>query len=657
MGMVACIPLSWLRCEGQEIVEIAEVAIANIAAPTGKRPNFLIIVADDLGFSDVGCFGSEIRTPNIDKLASQGVRCTGFHAAAACSAMIMTGTDHHIAGLGNLIEFTNYTGWLRFDGEPLTESGKPYDTKPQRGMPGYEGYLNEHVVTLAECLRDGGYRTMMAGKCHLGLKPERSPHSRGFDRSFAMLPGSANHYNYRPEGEIKNGTPQILDTSLICLHSEDGEYIPLDELPKDFYSSNTYGDKLIEYLSEWKEGNKKEGQEDRDQPFFAYLPFSAPHWPLQAPKEYIDHYRGVYDKGPEVLRQKRLAKLVELGLIDKDTEPHPVVDDGRSEAWEEFSDFERKMSSRAMEAFAGMVEAIDVNVGRVLDHLKCIGELDSTFIMFLSDNGAEGAAYEAYPLVRDSMMGHIRKYYNNSLENIGAADSFVWYGPRWAQASTAPSRLYKMFTTEGGIRVPCILKGPGCTSSTDGAIRHEFATVMDIAPTLLDMAGVKHPAPTYQGRQVAPMRGKSMSSWLRGDAPSTHPPDFVYGWEFCGRAAIRRAQWKAVFIPAPKGPHKWQLYDLSKDAGEIHDLAESYPKILEELLVHWDKYVEEVGIIPLHPELGAYLEATEDQMEENAWIEYEYWRPGGLEEPGKFFRNPQRFPDGIAQASVVGVVA
>jgi arylsulfatase A-like enzyme len=169
-----------------------------------KRPNFLVIVADDMGFSDVGCFGGEIRTPNIDKLAEAGVRCTGFHAAAACSptrAMIMTGTDHHIAGLGNLIEFTNYTGWSRFEGEPLTESGKPYDSKPQRGVPGYEGYLNERVVTVAEVLRDEGYRTMMAGKWHLGLKPERSPHSRGFERSFAMLPGSSNHFNHRPEGE------------------------------------------------------------------------------------------------------------------------------------------------------------------------------------------------------------------------------------------------------------------------------------------------------------------------------------------------------------------------------------------------------------------------------------------------------------------------
>ncbi|KAI5459521.1 putative arylsulfatase [Mariannaea sp. PMI_226] len=619
-----------------------------------KRPNFLIIVADDMGFSDVGCFGSEIKTPNIDKLGEDGVRFTGFHSAAACSptrAMIMTGTDHHIAGLGNLVEFTNYTGWSRFEGEPLTESGKPYDSKPQRGMPGYEGYLNERVVTLPEVLRDNGYHTMMAGKWHLGLKPERSPHARGFNRSYAMLPGSSNHFNYRPEGEVKNGTPKFLDTSLIALHSEDGEYLDLEALPKDWYSSNGYGDKLVEYLNEWHDQNKAtekvNGADDKDRPFFAYLPFSAPHWPLQAPKEHVKNYRGVYNEGPEVLRQRRLANLVKLGMISADTEPHPVVTDDRVEGWEDFSDYEKEASCRAMEAYAGMIECIDANVGKVVNYLKSINEFDNTLIMFMSDNGAEGAAYEAYPLVKGPLMEHIRKYYDNSLDNVGAADSFVWYGPRWAQAATAPSRLYKLYTTEGGVRVPCIARFPGCPA----AIRHEFATVMDIAPTLLDMAGITHPAPTYRRRTVAPMRGTSMYPWLKGQAETVHPKDFVMGWELCGRAAIRAGNWKAVFIPGPKGPHRWQLYDLSKDAGEIHDLAESDTNKLDELLAHWDKYVEECGVVPLHPEQGAYLEATEEQMEENAWIEYDYWKPGGLVDREKFFRTPKRFNMGSVKSA------
>ncbi|CAL5869146.1 uncharacterized protein PFLUO_LOCUS3374 [Penicillium psychrofluorescens] len=423
--------------------------------------------------------------------------------------MIMTGTDNHIAGLGNLIEFTNYTGWSRFEGEPVTDSGNFYDSKPQRGIPGYEGYLNERVVAIPEVLRDGGYHTMMAGKWHLGLKPERAPHVRGFNRSFAMLPGSSNHFNYRPEGEVKNGTPQFLDTSLICLHNEDGKYVDLEDLPKDFYSSNAYGDKIVEYMDEWHQ-EQIQKDESSEKPFFAYLAFSAPHWPLQAPKEHIQNYRGVYDEGPEVLRQQRLANLVKLGLIEKNTEAHPVLDD-RVEGWDEFTEYEKEMSCRSMEAYAGMVECIDKNVGKVVDYLESIDELDNTFIMFMSDNGAEGAAYEAYPLVKGPLLEHIRKYYDNSFDNIGAANSFVWYGPRWAQAATAPSRLYKLYTTEGGVRVPCIARYPNYPA----AIKHDFATVMDIGPTILEMAGLKHPAPTYQGREVAAMRGKSMHSWLK----------------------------------------------------------------------------------------------------------------------------------------------
>jgi arylsulfatase A-like enzyme len=278
----------------------------------GNRPNFLVIVADDLGFSDVGCFGGEIRTPNIDALAAHehGLRFTDFHAAAACSptrAMIMTGTDHHIAGLGNLIEWTNVSG----------QNG-PSDTAPQRGMPGYEGYLNERVVTLPEMLSDAGYETLMSGKWHLGLTPQRSPKARGFERSFAHLPACSNHYAYEPQLQNPDRIPEFMTMSFIALHSEDGEYIR--RLPEGWYSSDGYGDKLVEYLKDRQE-------RDEERPFFAYLPFTAPHWPLQAPKEYIDHYKGVYDDGPDALRQKRLQRLKDLGMIPQDVKPHPVVAD------------------------------------------------------------------------------------------------------------------------------------------------------------------------------------------------------------------------------------------------------------------------------------------------------------------------------------------
>ncbi|GLI72513.1 hypothetical protein PoHVEF18_000690 [Penicillium ochrochloron] len=609
-----------------------------------KRPNFLVIVADDLGFSDVGCFGGEIRTPNIDQIAKEGLRFTDFHAAAACSptrAMIMTGTDHHIAGLGNLIEWTNISG-------QNGPKGSAMSTAPQRGMPGYEGYLNERVVALPELLRDAGYHTVMSGKWHLGLTPERSPHKRGFVRSFAHLPACSNHYAYEPQLRDEDQIPTFIEASYIALHMEDGKYVR--KLPEGWYSSDGYGDKMIDYLREWKESGGSAGPDGNgDRPFFGYLPFTAPHWPLQAPREYIDHYRGVYDEGPDVLREKRLQRLKELGMIRDDVVPHPV-DAEEVKAWDEYTPDEKKKSATAMEVFAGMVECIDYNVGKVVDYLREIGELDNTFVCFMSDNGAEGAAYEAYPMVKNGVMPHLQKYYDNSLENLGNGNSFIWYGPRWAQAATAPSRLYKAYTTEGGVRVPFTCRfpkniplKPGDATATTGGITDQFATVMDLAPSILDMAGIKHPAPTYQGREVVSMRGRSFYPWATGDFERIHPKDFIQGWETCGRAALRCADWKIVFIPKPKGPERWQLYNLEKDPGEVNDLSEQEPEKLKQLLKLWDQYVLETGVIPLCPDLGEFLEATEAQMPENAWMEFDYWKKGARDTPEKFTREPPRF--------------
>ncbi|KAI1338438.1 alkaline-phosphatase-like protein [Xylariaceae sp. FL0016] len=596
----------------------------------GKRPNFIIALADDLGFSDIGPFGGEINTPNLDKLAKDSVLFTDFHAAAACSpsrAMIMTGTDHHIAGLGNLVEWTNISG--------QNDPNGTMSTAVQRGMPGYEGYLNERVVALPELLRDGGYHTVMAGKWHLGLTPDRSPKVRGFERSFAHLPACSNHYAYEPQLKGADQIPEFMTMSFIALHSEDGEYVK--KLPDGWYSSDGYGDKMLQYLKDWKES-------DDERPFFGYLPFTAPHWPLQAPQEYIKKYRGVYDEGPEALRQKRLQKLKDLGMVSQEVEPHPVVADEVKE-WNEMSDVEKANSCRAMECFAGMVESIDANVGKITKYLEEIGELDNTFICFLSDNGAEGAAYEAYPIVQSTMISHLQKYYNNSIDNLGNGDSFIWYGPRWAQAATAPSRLYKAYTTEGGVRVPYMMKPPSSFSGKvpGGSITHQFATVMDLAPTILEMAGIKHPAPTYQGRQVVGMRGRSMVPYLQKEADTIHDKEFINGWETCGRAACRKGDWKIVFIPKPKGPERWQLYNLAKDPGEVHDLAQEEPQKLEELIKLWDIYVLETGVIPLSPDLGNWMAAMEEQMPENAWIEYEYWKDGARDDPAKFTKQIPRF--------------
>ncbi|THU85660.1 alkaline phosphatase-like protein [Dendrothele bispora CBS 962.96] len=556
-----------------------------------KKPNFLLIVADDLGFSDIGCFGSEIQTPNLDKLAQSGIRMTDFHTAAACSptrAMLLSGTDNHIAGIGCMSE------------------QKEHDLK-RWDAPGHEGFLNYRVAALPEVLQDNNYHTLLSGKWHLGLKPDFTPDKRGFDRSFALLPGCSNHYGWEPQ--LQDGMIKFFER-IPPLYTDNGKLVDLKSNttndPKGFYSSDFYADNLINYLSE----------RPKDKPFFAFLPFSAPHWPLQVDKKYRDKYKGKYDEGPEVLRQKRLAKLKELGLIPPDVVPHDVVAPEQSE-WEQMTEEERQLSARAMETFAGMVDNMDENIGKVLDYLKGIGEFENTFIIFQSDNGAEGLAYEAIPVMGKNIMNVIDKFYDNSLDNIGEYNSFVWYGPRWAQAATAPSRLYKMFSTEGGIRVPFILNYPPWTQNLGGKIIDAFATVMDIMPTMLDLAGAPHPSKNhlFRGRHVEDMRGKSWvnyftklnsvsgskeekSALITGVDAIHTSDDPATGWELFGRAALRKGHWKIVFMPRwSHGTEEWELFDLSKDPGETNNLAAQEPEKVKELLELWEEYVKQNGVV------------------------------------------------------------
>ncbi|KAJ5093298.1 hypothetical protein N7456_009159 [Penicillium angulare] len=540
-----------------------------------KRPNVLIILADDLGFSDVGCFGGEIQTPNIDQLAQEGLRLTDFHTASACSptrAMLLSGTDNHVAGLGSMAERMN---------EEIQKN------------PGYEGYLNDRVVSLQECLQDSGYETLMSGKWHLGQTPDRVPGARGFDRSFTLLNGCHNHYGWEPAYEDRSKIPGIAAV-LRRLYYQDDKPVSPEELPEGFYSTDSFTDILLEYLR-----NHDERQEER--PFFAYLPFSAPHWPLQAPLEVIDKYRGIYDDGPEALRQRRLVKLKEMGLVPENAVPAPVIskdEDGNdTKTWDEMTPSEQAVSARNMEAYAGMVDRIDWNVGRVIEHLKSTNQLDNTVVMFFSDNGAEGAQFEAWPITAGGDMdAYVAQYHNNSIENIGAYDSYVWYGSRWASASTAPGLLYKMFTSEGGIRVPFVLRYPGLVKSP-GSIDHSFSTVMDIMPTLLDLCKAQHPGRTYRGHEIEPMAGKTWLPYLNKETPEIHSVDHVTGWELFGRRAIRQGSWKALFIPSPFGPEKWQLFNILEDPGETTDLCSEQPEKLTEMTRLYEDYCKTNGVI------------------------------------------------------------
>ncbi|KAI9362564.1 alkaline-phosphatase-like protein [Zopfochytrium polystomum] len=544
-----------------------------------SRPNFLVIVADDLGFSDTQPFGGEIATPNLQRLAATAgaLRFTGFHTASACSptrAMLMSGTDNHLAGLGQMAETINRV-------------------PAYQGHEGYEGVLNDRVAALPELLKDAGYYTVMSGKWHLGLTEESSPAARGFDKSFALLPGAGNHYAYEPV--VSNGEGPTIKM-LPPLYAENGRKLPLDELPRPFYSSDVFATKLLQYLDEG----------DPAQPFFAYLPFTAPHWPLQADEAYVAKYAGRYDAGPRALRLERLAALHRLGLVDAGVAAHPVTNVFGTADWDALDAAGRARSARLMEIYAAMVEQMDSNIGRVLDWVERAGQLDNTFVIFMSDNGAEGALLEALPILGEQVQRAIAAHYDNSYENLGRANSFAWYGPEWAQAGTAPSRMYKAWITEGGIRCPLLLSWPAGLAGKrrggdhgSGGVVHEFATVMDILPTFLDLAGARHPAPgPYRGREkVLAPRGRSWLPFLTGEAAAIHDPNAATGWELFGQRAVRQGDWKAVFIPGPLGPDRWQLYNLKDDPAELEDRAEEEKERLDKLIELWALYVAETGTV------------------------------------------------------------
>ncbi|MDH3989991.1 MAG: arylsulfatase [Gammaproteobacteria bacterium] len=532
------------------------------AEPVG-RPNILLIVADDLGFSDLGAYGGEISTPTLDKLASSGgLQLTNFHAAPTCSptrSMIMSGTYNHQAGLGAMAE------WVADN---------------QRDQPGYEGYLNDRVAPLPALLSDAGYYTFMAGKWHLGMHPEHWPNTRGFEDSFAMLPGAGNHFS------DKGWNPRLP----VIPYVENGK--PAD-LPDDFYSTRFYTDKAIEFLSR--------ARHESGRPFFGYVAYTAPHWPLQVPEEYSDKYRGRYSAGYQAIRSQRLKRMVDAGLF-----PEEVQVKGLSEcrpSWDALTAEERERQARAMELYAGMVDALDENIGRLLNHLEQIGERDNTVVIFISDNGADARPENGL----GGENAFLSEHFDNSLENLGTESSFVSYGGAWAEVGSAPFSLHKGMTTEGGIRVPAIISFPRVAKVS--GISHEFMSVMDLLPTFLEIAGAKHPLETYRGREVLPVTGKSLVPFLKGKADKVHEVP-LYGFSVHRRHGLQYGDLKLVRLPPPEGNGEWQLFDLRTDPGESKNLADAMPEALDDMVARWEAFVRQTGIIVAEPGARAPNECT-----------------------------------------------
>ena len=529
---------------------------ASAQAAPAKRPNILLIVADDLGYTDLGAYGAEISTPNLDKLASGGVKMTGFYASPFCSptrSMLMSGSDNHLVGFGDMAELM------------LPE---------QRGKPGYEGNLNERVVPVAQVLKDAGYRTAMAGKWHLGVKEEYSPASRGFEQSYAMVMGGASHW-----GDQSGIVAMDPAKPPKAIYRENGKAI---DIPRDgFYSSQAFTDKLLDYLKSGEKSGK---------PFFGYLAFTAPHWPLHAPDADIAKYEGRYKEGYDKLRKERLERMKRLGIVPADT---PVYE-GHAHwpKWESLTPAQQEAEARRMTVYSAMVDHMDRQIGRVLDYLKAKGELDNTFIFFMSDNGADGNSVYDVGRTRE----WIEKDMDNSTANTGKPGSFIEYGPGWAQVGSTPFKLYKSFMYEGGIAVPAIAWGPGIKG---GALKREFAHVTDVAPTIFELAGARHPGTEYQGKPVLPLRGKSMVSWLQGKASTVRSDQDAVGWELGGRKALRKGDWKIVYANKPWGKDGWELYNIARDRTESRDLADENPQKLGEMIVAWKQYVAETGTLEI----------------------------------------------------------
>ncbi|WP_205986692.1 arylsulfatase [Paraburkholderia sp. Ac-20340] len=532
---------------------LAAPSFAQTNAGSATRPNVLLIVADDLGRSDLGAFGSEIPTPNLDALVAQGRLLDTLYVAPTCSptrSMLLSGIDNHLAGVGNMAEMIT-----------------PHLTPEEVNHPGYEGGLNHRVAALPEVMKDGGYWTVMAGKWHLGASDGMRPDQRGFMRSYALMNGGAAHFRQK-EMRITSDSPEPT-------YREDGKKI---DLPEDFYSSRTYTDKLIEYL----------GDKSRDgRPFFAYAAYTAAHLPLQAPDDALRRFHGQYDVGYDVIAQRRIDKMKRLGLVPADTKPAPLPEG--TKAWNALSDQEKARSARTMQAYAAMVSELDRNVGRLIDYLKASGQYDNTLIVFLSDNGPEGNEWD-----KDSGNAQwIAHDFNNTLDNIGRPDSFVFEGPAWGQVSAQPFRLFKAYTNEGGIRSPSFISYPGHIQPGKA---EQMLTVKDFTPTILDFAGIRQPGIEFHGQTVLPMQGMSMKPWLTGERKRVHVADYVYGMELMGRKALRKGNWKLVYS-YDNGKGHWQLYDLAHDRGELHDLSAKRPEVVEELLTEWSQYVQQNNVV------------------------------------------------------------
>ena len=523
------------------------------AVKAAQQPNIILILADDLGFTDIAPYGSEISTPSLTALANEGIQFTNYHTAASCAssrAMLLTGVDNHRAGVSNIPEAIP-PGLSAFDN--------------------YRGVLGNNVVTVATLLEDAGYHTYMAGKWHLGKERHQLPSRRGFERTVAMADTGADNWEQKPYIPIYKKANWFAD----------GEEM---ELPEDFYSSRFLIDKTIEFI----DSNHEDGQ-----PFFAYVPFQAVHIPVQAPQDFIDRYMGVYDTGWEQLRQDRLAKAVGLGVVGEGTE---MVDMSTTQDWDALPDDRKRYEAKRMAVYGGMIEAMDFHIGRLIEHLKTTGQYENTLLIFTSDNGTEVSGPTDPGRVQAQIFLR-NQGYTSEYETLGLKGSFNSISPSFASASASPLAFYKFYAGEGGLRVPLIIAGQSVLNK--GELNHALSHVTDITPTILSLAGVKAPDGRFGGRPIEAMIGRDLMPIIRGDVERVYAEDETIGYEVGGNAALFRGDYKIVMNRAPVGDRQWHLYNIVSDPGETEDLADAMPERMQLMLRAYDQYVLENGVLPV----------------------------------------------------------
>ena len=515
------------------------------AANMKKKPNILIILNDDMGYSDIGCYGGEVNTPALDALAGEGLRFTQFYNSPRCSptrASLLTGLHPHQTGIG-----------------VLTDNQLP---------DGYEGTLNRKCITIAELLKRNGYRTYMSGKWHLCNDwfsgKDNWPIRRGFDEFYGIIAGSANYYN-----------PITL--------TRNEEKIDHEALSEDYYLTDAITEIAVKYLNEHKD--------KEDEPFFMYVAYTAPHWPLQAFEEDIAKYKGRFDAGWDVLREERLERMIKMGILNESArlsprdETQPPWDAAENKQWQ----------ARRMEVYAAQIERMDRGIASTIKTLKANGEFEDTLIIFLADNGA--CAEDLQPDERLIIEGHLcREYAKNGNKvkignhiNVmpGKEDTYQSYAVAWANLSNTPFRRYKHWTHEGGISTPFIISWPERIKDA-GAFRRSPAQLTDIMATIIDVTGAEYPE-NYNGHSILPYEGESLAPLFDADSRERK----MLFWEHEGNAAVRDGKFKLV----KKYPDEWELYDIEKDRSELCDISNDFLAQKEKMIKAYDKWAERCCVL------------------------------------------------------------